>query len=102
MTDTTPRIAAPEDHNAIMEVATAVQMFEPDELTAISGMLAQHFDDPGRPTHWMVAGRDGAVAAALCAPDLWAGDVYNLLFIGVHPAHHGACLLYTSPSPRDS
>lgn len=77
-----------EDRAGVLEVAEALAMFPPEGLEMIGGLLAGHFE-AGEEAEavWLSAEAAGrVVGVAYCKAEAMAEGVWNLLFLGVHPA----------------
>ncbi|MGB3293559.1 MAG: GNAT family N-acetyltransferase, partial [Phormidesmis sp.] len=84
------RPATSDDITALIALAEAIGLFQPHELEAFGGMMAEHLGSEGEGDDtWIVDDEDGLLGAAYYAPETFADGVWNLYFIGVHPAHQG-------------
>lgn len=83
------RTATPDDMDAIMNLADAIDLFQQHELEELGNMLAGHFDDSLSSGSWIVYDDGGPVGVAYFAPEPYATGTWNLYFIGVHPEHQG-------------
>lgn len=85
------RAATRADAAAIRALALDNEMFAPDEMGDFDGMLEGYFDGTLPGHQWRVATvGDAVVAAAYVAPEPFADRVWNLYFIAVDRAQHGA------------
>lgn len=86
------RVAAPADRAAILAIAQASGMFDPDHATALANMLDEWFAG-GLDGHvWVVHDRapGGVTAVAYVMPELMTQGTWNLQFIAVDPDHQSA------------
>lgn len=93
------RTAIVDDKAAIIALAEAISMFEPQDLELLEGMLAEYFSDNIESDRfWVVDDDGGLVGVAYCAPELYAMGTWNLYFIAVRPERQregrGAKLLH--------
>ena len=81
------RPTIPADTKALLAVAEASGLFEPQQLDELSQMLAQHFD--GATNHcdlWFTDDEDGKpVGVAYTAPERMTEGTWNLYLIAIHP-----------------
>lgn len=72
------------DFNALIDIATASGLFEPDQTEMLAGMLrSPHENDV-----WFTDDTEyGPVGVAYLAPEKMTNGTWNLLFIAVHPDH---------------
>ncbi|MEM9493307.1 MAG: GNAT family N-acetyltransferase [Myxococcota bacterium] len=80
-----------DERDAILALAGATGLFEPQELDVLGDTLAEYFDaGAGAGPSWLVLD-DGnrLVATAYYAPEPMTEGTWNLYFIGVHPDHQG-------------
>lgn len=78
----------------LLEIAVATGLFQPDDAEGLLGSVIDELAAGRLPAgHAAVAvdgpGTGGAVGWAYHAPDPYAGNVWNLWWIGVDPAAHG-------------
>ena len=88
------RLATPDDRKALMAIAEAINLFSPEELESLGGMLAEYFDNAppngAIPEQFWLTYDDGEpVGVAYCAPEPYAYGTWNLYFIAVHPSRQG-------------
>ena len=88
-TQPTIRPASPEDQPALLNLAEATGLFQGDELDEFGRMLSEYFSGTLEDHHWIVDDDDGVRGAAYYAPEIFAHQVWNLYFIGVHPSKQG-------------
>ncbi|MEM8486569.1 MAG: GNAT family N-acetyltransferase [Bacteroidota bacterium] len=84
----TIRIPKRSDLPAISRILDETALFPPEILDE---MIAPFFDDAEQPEKWFVCedGEGGVVGFAYCRPEPLTVGTWNLLAIGVHPAHQG-------------
>ncbi|MFK8182392.1 MAG: GNAT family N-acetyltransferase [Phormidesmis sp.] len=85
------RPARPDDMAALLALAEATGLFQPEELEGFGGMMQAHLDPEGEGDDvWIVDSDEaGILGAAYYAPEAFADGVWNLYFIGVHPTEQG-------------
>ena len=84
------RLATPNDRQAIMAIAEAVDLFSPQELEELGGMLGEYFDNNlGSDRFWITYDDGTPLGVAYYAPEPYAYGTWNLYFIAVHPNHQG-------------
>lgn len=85
------RLAAPADKTALLSVSESIDLFGPDELEEMKGMISAHFDGEGEHgAFWLVSeDNHNVVGCAYCAPERMTNGTWNLLFIGIRPEHQG-------------
>lgn len=84
-------LASAADRARIEALAVAAQMFGPDEVGFLGGMLEEHQASAEGRAGWLVA-RDPegrVLGAAHFAPEPFADRMWNLYFIVVDPELHG-------------
>ncbi|MDJ0703391.1 MAG: GNAT family N-acetyltransferase [Leptolyngbyaceae cyanobacterium MO_188.B28] len=75
---------------ALIALADAVGLFQPNELEDLKGMLADYFEGDSDSDHFWITDDDGGpVGVAYCAPELMSQGIWNLLFIAVRPDRQG-------------
>lgn len=75
-----------DDTPALIALAEASGLFEPNQTQELSQMLAQHFDDDGNsPDLWITDDDNGPVGVAYVAPERMTEGTWNLYLIAVHP-----------------
>ena len=78
------RPAKESDFDALIDIATASGLFEPDQTEMLAGMLRS----PGENDVWFTdEAENGPVGVAYLAPEKMTNGTWNLLFIAVHPDH---------------
>ena len=99
------RLATPDDTDALLALAEATGLFEPDQIEDLSQMLDQHFNskidslgiwltDYDRESH-----PSEAIGVAYVAPERMTHGTWNLYLIAIHPNYQkqgrgGALLQY--------
>ena len=84
------RPAKPEETAAVIALCKTTGLFQPQELDALSAMLAEYFQGTLGEDHcWLVDDDDGLIGVAYYAPETFANGVWNLYLIGIHPDHQG-------------
>jgi ribosomal protein S18 acetylase RimI-like enzyme len=92
------RAIAPDDTNALLALAEATGLFQPEEIGELAHMLAAHFDDATDSSgFWLTDDDNGLVGVAYFAPERMTKGTWNLYLIAVHPNYQrqgrGAALL---------
>lgn len=96
-----------DDTNAVMTLADATGLFQPNELEVLGEVLADYLGgDPDRDHFWLADDEGGLVGTAYCVPEPMAYGIWNLLFIAVRPdlqgqGHGSALLLYVEQALRE-
>ena len=85
----TLRPALPKDKPALLDLAEATGLFRDDELGGFDQMLSEYFANHPEGHHWIADDDDGIKGAAYYAPEVFADQVWNLYFIGVHLSQQG-------------
>ncbi len=90
------RPATSDDITALIAIADASGLFQPDQLEEVGAMLADYFGgnssgDRDSEHFWITddAGNAGPVGVAYCAPEPMTEGTWNLQMIAVHPDHQG-------------
>lgn len=84
------RSVKPDDSQAIMAIANAIGLFNPQELEELGGMLKTYFDgELGEDSSWIVYDNGKIIGAAYYAPEPYADGTWNLYFIAVSPDCQG-------------
>lgn len=79
-----------DDQTALLDLAVATKLFQPDELGELEGMLTDYFNGTlGDDQSWIVDDEGGVRGAAYYAPEMMSDGTWNLYFIGVHPDQQG-------------
>jgi ribosomal protein S18 acetylase RimI-like enzyme len=80
------RPAISDDTSALIALAEASGLFEPNQTDELSQMLAQHFDHDGHSRDfWLTDDDNGLVSVAYVAPERMTEGTWNLYLIAVHP-----------------
>lgn len=95
------RPTKPDDTIALIALAEATDLFEPNQLNELSDMLTDYFSSnrgsnyPGEGTalhrFWLTDDDydDGPVGVAYCEPERMTDQTWNLQFIAIRPDHQG-------------
>ncbi len=87
------RLTTPNDMIALIAIADATGLFEPNQLNEISGMLTDYFaSDSGNSDHFWITDDDeddGPVGVAYCAPEPMTDGTWNLQLIAIRPDRQG-------------
>ena len=84
------RSVTPDDKKALIGIASAVDLFSPQELEEFVGMLTEYFDGNLGHNHFWITYDDGEpIGVAYYAPEPYACGTWNLYFIAVHPDRQG-------------
>jgi ribosomal protein S18 acetylase RimI-like enzyme len=84
------RPARPEDQEALIAIASAIDLFVAPEVETLRSLLSAYFDEnPDRDCSWIVYEDGGPVGAAYYAPELYAKGTWTVYFIAVHPHRQG-------------
>ena len=84
------RYATYDDKKAIIAIAEAINLFNPQELEAFGDLLTEYFDGKLDSDHFWIIYEDGAImGVAYYAPEPYASGTWNIYFIAVHPQHQG-------------
>lgn len=80
------RPAAPDDIPALLALAEASTLFQPDELEFVAGMIRDHLGGAEGDHRWAVDDDAGEpVGLAYFAPERLTDGTWNLYLIAVHP-----------------
>ena len=78
------RLTLETDFDALIELATASGLFEPDQTDMLAGMLRS----PNESDVWFTDDQDGIpVGVAYMAPEKMTHETWNLYWIAVDPGH---------------
>ncbi|NET58166.1 MAG: GNAT family N-acetyltransferase, partial [Symploca sp. SIO2E6] len=87
------RLATLDDKKALMAIAEAINLFSPQELEELGGMLTEYFDSldstQQRDHYWLTYDDGEPVGVAYYAPEPYTEGTWNLYFIAVHPSRQG-------------
>lgn len=79
-----------QDIPSLITLAKATGLFEPQEIEVFGDMLSEQLTENSESEdRWIVDDDNGIKGAAYYAPETFAQGVWNLYFIGVHPAEQG-------------
>ncbi|MEQ8824907.1 MAG: GNAT family N-acetyltransferase [Filomicrobium sp.] len=80
-------IATEQNKADVVNIASSIGLFEPEEIPALSSMFDAYLSgELGDQHHWIIAKETGSVVGtAYYAPEMFAQNVWNVYFIGVHP-----------------
>jgi ribosomal protein S18 acetylase RimI-like enzyme len=80
------RLTTPDDTKALIAVAAASGLFEPQQTEELSQMLAQHFAGATN-SHdlWFTDDNGEPVGVAYTAPERMTEGTWNLYLIAIHP-----------------
>jgi ribosomal protein S18 acetylase RimI-like enzyme len=92
------RAIVPDDTTALLALAEATGLFQPENIEEVAQMLAAHFDDTSDSSGiWLTDDDKGLVGVAYFAPERMTEGTSNLYLIAVHPKSQrqgrGAALL---------
>lgn len=80
------RPTIPDDTSALITLAEASGLFEPNQTDELVKMLAQHFDSNGNSRDfWITDDDNGPVGVVYVAPERMTEGTWNLYLIAVHP-----------------
>lgn len=86
------RPTKPEDTTALISLAEATGLFEPEQLEELNEMLTAYFNgNSGSDRFWLTDndGNDGPVGVAYCEPERMTDRTWNLQLIAIHPDRQG-------------
>ena len=79
-----------DDKAALIALAQAIDLFSPEELEELDGMLTEYLDGKlGSDRFWITYDDSEPVGVAYYAPEPYADGTWNLYFIAVHPNRQG-------------
>ncbi|MBE9061975.1 GNAT family N-acetyltransferase [cf. Phormidesmis sp. LEGE 11477] len=93
------RPIVPNDRDNLIALASAIALFEPDEVADIARMLSEHFSNSSKHRDmWFTDEENGElISIAYVAPERMTEGTWNLYLIAVHPRYQkqgrGAALL---------
>ncbi|MEE3716660.1 GNAT family N-acetyltransferase [Tumidithrix elongata RA019] len=93
------RPTTPDDTKALIALAEASGLFEPQQTEELSQMLAQHFTGTSNsPELWFTDDDGEPVGVAYTAPERMTEGIWNLYLIAIHPTRQkqgrGKALLF--------
>lgn len=79
--------ATPAQTDALTTLCASLDLFQPDELAALRGMLDAHFAAESSAAVWLVDHDEGGdpIGVAFAEPERMTHGTWNLLLLGVHP-----------------
>lgn len=85
------RPTTPNDTAALIALADATGLFEPNQLEEVGEMLADYFGGSSGSDHFWITDddEDGPVGVAYCAPEPMTDGTWNLYLIAVRPDRQG-------------
>ena len=92
------RLTTPNDTSALLALAEATGLFEPNQIEELAQMLSQHFNDEADSQGvWFTDDDSEPVGVAYVAPERMTEGTWNLYLIAIHPDRQrqgrGAALL---------
>ncbi len=92
------RLTTPNDTTALLALAEATGLFEPNQIEELTQMLNQHLgDEADSQGIWFTDYDNEPVGVAYVAPERMTDGTWNLYLIAIHPDHQkqgrGAALL---------
>ncbi len=80
------RLTTPNDINALISLATATGLFEPNQTEELAQMLDQYFHSESENQDlWFTDDDHGVVGVAYVAPERMTEGTWNLYLIAIHP-----------------
>jgi ribosomal protein S18 acetylase RimI-like enzyme len=80
------RLTTPDDTTALIALAEATGLFDPDQTEDLAQMLDQHFSgETENYDLWFTDDENGLVGVAYVAPERMTEGTWNLYLIAVHP-----------------
>lgn len=78
------------DTIALIALADAVGLFQPDQLEELGAMLVDYFDgDSDGDRFWITDDDNGPVGVAYCESERMTDQTWNLQLIAIHPTRQG-------------
>lgn len=82
------RLTTPNDTTALLALAEATGLFEPNQIEELAQMLNQHFSDGADSQGiWLTDYDNEPVGVAYVAPERMTDGTWNLYLIAIHPDH---------------
>ncbi|AFY33568.1 GNAT family N-acetyltransferase [Calothrix sp. PCC 7507] len=82
------RQSTPDDATALIAVAEASGLFEPEQTAELAHMLDQHFNGvTDSHDYWFTYDDNKPVGVAYAAPERMTEGTWNLYLIAIHPEH---------------
>lgn len=93
------RPIAPDDTTALITLAKAIGLFEPNQLEELGEMLSDYFNSGSDSDHfWLTDDDNGLVGVAYCEMERMTDGTWNLQLIAIRPDRQrqgrGATLLH--------
>lgn len=80
------RLTTPDDTTALIALAEASGLFEPNQTEELAQMLGQHFSgETDSHDFWFTDDDNGPVGVAYVAPERMTEGTWNLYLIAIHP-----------------
>ena len=83
------RPTTPDDTTALITLADATGLFQPDQLEELSEMLSDYFRDNSDDRLWITDDDKGVVGVAYCEKDRMTDETWNLQLIAIRPDCQG-------------
>jgi ribosomal protein S18 acetylase RimI-like enzyme len=84
------RPTTPDDTTALIALAGAIGLFQPNQLEELGEMLADYFGGNSDSDHfWLTDDDDGPVGVAYCEPEPMTDQTWNLQLIAIRPDRQG-------------
>ncbi|YAF94146.1 MAG: GNAT family N-acetyltransferase [Nodularia sp. CChRGM 3473] len=84
------RPTTPDDTTALIAIADAIGLFQPNQLNSLSEMLVDYFGgNSDSDCFWITDDDDGPVGVAYCEPELMTNQTWNLQLIAIRPDRQG-------------
>jgi GNAT superfamily N-acetyltransferase len=85
------RLATPEDQAGLLELLKAIELFPPEGLAEVSGLLVEWLKaGPGQDRMWLVDHDEVPKGIAYVVTEAQTDRTWNLLLIAMHPTLRGA------------
>jgi len=83
------RPITPDDTTALIALADATGLFQPNQLGELAEMLFDYFGGSSDERFWLVDDDRGVVGVAYCEMERMTDGTWNLQLIAVRPDHQG-------------
>lgn len=83
------RPTAPDDTTALIALAEATELFEPNQLEELGEMLSDYLGGNSDDRFWITDDDDGAVGVAYCEMERMTDGTWNLQLIAIQPDRQG-------------
>ncbi|OWY65717.1 GNAT family N-acetyltransferase [cyanobacterium TDX16] len=83
------RPIAPDDTTALIALAEATGLFEPNQLEELGEMLSDYFGGNSSDRFWLVDEDNGLVGVAYCETERMTDRTWNLQLIAIRPDRQG-------------